>query len=729
MKTTKRYLLSQWLLLPVLACSSVVLANELPDYESADATALTLEDDISVGSSQETDQAVSAETIPDASVQAKALANESDGLLEDSKATAVVGGSKSYMGGNTRIGVGIDSQYKARIDGTQVFSDTKDSVTSGEGWAGFNPKAKDGEKKLTGAGVKVNHNWVGKNDTGGVDRVHKVFGAYDQNEHSDKKVTVGYGQETQSLFWSGQASFAKGDDRIVGTNADKTSQIERPYDFGVGGRVGTFLPDQLMQVQGGLDLEVGKTYADNEKRPTQVTVSGSVEKFFMDSPHSIGANLEVFNKSGGTEAEKKNDARGSLSYRYEFGSATGLYEPNQTYKRVRVEMPGEVKVLHQPPKVERKMIKNTMELEGDTFFERGKWVLLPEAKTRLDSIMARMRDGSVSGNIHIVGNTCDLGSDESNQILSENRANAVRDYFIEQGFDPNSLVAEGMGESNPKYPNDEDHRYRNRRVDIEYLTYQTDYKEVVVDEGSTTEVRGAPKVTWRQEVINTPPKWVERALRNNIQHKRSIDTYVTGGVVNAPEEGNLLKANDNLYTLYSGDIGKAQSLDVLINDNRVNGTKMVIVSNPSNLALTVNATDISYTPSAVGTYSFTYKLVGPDGAESNVAKVTIVVDACFAKGKCSALTLVDDNYTVKYADTVTKEFMVLGNDVGAGLTIIGVETPKYGSATISADGKKILYTLRFGYCADHAFKYQVKDEYGRVAEATIKITIDNTTTK
>lgn len=526
MKTTKRYLLSQWLLLPLLSCSSIVLANELPDYETADASSLTLEDDSAVGTSQEAEL---DNATPNASAQAKALADESDGLLDDSKATNVVGGSKSYMGGNTRIGVGIDTKYKARIDASHVFSDTKDAVTSGEGWVGVNPKAKDGEKNLTGAGVKINHNWVGKNDTGGVDRVHKVFGAYDQNETSDKKFTAGYGQETQSLFWSGHASFTKSEDRLVDPSNTKSNLTDRAYDYGVGGRVGAFLPNQLMQVQGGLDLDIGKTFTSAEKRPTQLTVSGTVEKFFADSPHSIGANVELLNKSGGVEAEKKTDARGSLNYRYEFGSATGLYEPNQTYKRVRVEIPGEVKVVHTPPKVERKMVKNTMELEGDTFFERGKWILLPEAKQRLQSIMARMRDGSVTGNIHIVGNTCDLGTEESNQMLSENRANAVREFFIESGFDPNTLVAEGVGEANPKYPNDEEHRYRNRRVDIEYMTYQTDYKEVVVDEGNTEEVRGAPKVTWRQELVNTPPKWVERALRNNIQHKRAIDTYKTAG--------------------------------------------------------------------------------------------------------------------------------------------------------------------------------------------------------
>ncbi|WP_020557906.1 OmpA family protein [Thiofilum flexile] len=618
MKITKRYPFSQWLLLPLLSCSSIVLANELA-AGGVPNSVLTLEDNY-----VETPNTTIRTTTPNAKAQATALANNSNGFLE-TQTTSTAGGSKSYMGGNTRIGVSVDSQYKLRLDGTQVFSDTKDSVTSGEGWIGFNPKPNEDEdeKALTGAGLKINHNWVGKNDTGGVSRVHKVFGAYDQNEQKDKKVTAGYGQETQNMFWSGQASFAKGDERVVGTSG-KTPIIERPYDYGVGGRVGTFLPNQLMQVQGGLDLEFGKTYADNEKRPTQVTVSGGVEKFFMDSPHSIGANIELLNKSGGTEEEKKNDARGSLSYRYEFGGANGLYEPNQMYKRVRVEIPGEVKVVQTPgKKIEQKMVKNTMELEGDTFFARGKWELLPAAKQRLQSIMAQMRNG-VKGNIHIVGSTCDLGTAESNKFLSEKRANAVREYFISNGFDPNTLLAEGMGEANPKYPNDEAHRYRNRRVDIEYLTYQNSYKNVVVDETKTTTVRTAPRVVWRQELVKTPPRWVERALRNNIQHKRSIDTYRTGGVAGNTNTSTI-NVKDDSFSVVLNDTN-TKTINVLTNDTG-DGLTIINVSTPQygTAVISKDGKSISYTlrHGYCESHTFTYTVQDKNG---NTAQATVYVD-------------------------------------------------------------------------------------------------------
>ncbi len=132
-------------------------------------------------------------------------------------------------------------------------------------------------------------------DPNNASHVNKVFGAYDQNELKDKKATAGYGQENADLFWSGHVS--KGFPTAAYHATPGVS--EKAYDYGVGGRVGKYLPDQQMRVQGGLDHEWGKDFADSEKRPTQTTLTGGVEKFFPDTPHSVGAEVEVYKKSGG----------------------------------------------------------------------------------------------------------------------------------------------------------------------------------------------------------------------------------------------------------------------------------------------------------------------------------------------------------------------------------------------------------------------------------------------
>ncbi len=63
-----------------------------------------------------------------------------------------------------------------------------------------------------------------------------------------------------------------------------------------------------------------------------------------------------------------------------------------------------------------------------------------------------------------------MGSDSYNQRLSEDRANAVRNYLIEQGVSSDRIEAVGYGEKQPVATNDtEEGRQLNRRVEFKIL--------------------------------------------------------------------------------------------------------------------------------------------------------------------------------------------------------------------------------------------------------------------
>ena len=67
----------------------------------------------------------------------------------------------------------------------------------------------------------------------------------------------------------------------------------------------------------------------------------------------------------------------------------------------------------------------------------------------------------------VVGHTCSIGPEAYNQGLSERRANAVRDWFIENGIAPERIRAVGYGETRPIASNDtEEGRRKNRRVEL-----------------------------------------------------------------------------------------------------------------------------------------------------------------------------------------------------------------------------------------------------------------------
>jgi len=99
-------------------------------------------------------------------------------------------------------------------------------------------------------------------------------------------------------------------------------------------------------------------------------------------------------------------------------------------------------------------------------FESGKWDI-PEARKRiLTKAASHMKNLPDSVLIEIGGHTDNVGSDASNQALSEKRANAVRDFLVNIGVRQGLLTTKGYGESNPKASNDTDQgRFDNRRIE------------------------------------------------------------------------------------------------------------------------------------------------------------------------------------------------------------------------------------------------------------------------
>lgn len=70
----------------------------------------------------------------------------------------------------------------------------------------------------------------------------------------------------------------------------------------------------------------------------------------------------------------------------------------------------------------------------------------------------------------IIGHTDDVGLDEHNHILSENRAAAVKAYFMEHGIPASQMTIYGMGSTKPLLPNTTaENRSLNRRVEIELI--------------------------------------------------------------------------------------------------------------------------------------------------------------------------------------------------------------------------------------------------------------------
>ena len=100
------------------------------------------------------------------------------------------------------------------------------------------------------------------------------------------------------------------------------------------------------------------------------------------------------------------------------------------------------------------------------FFATNKTVILPQSEQAMSDLANFLLENQ-SVHIHIVGHTDAVGTDEANQILSEGRANAVRNDLIKRGVAAERMTAEGKGEKEPVADNDTDEgRQLNRRVEF-----------------------------------------------------------------------------------------------------------------------------------------------------------------------------------------------------------------------------------------------------------------------
>ncbi|MBV9503382.1 MAG: OmpA family protein [Acidobacteriia bacterium] len=103
---------------------------------------------------------------------------------------------------------------------------------------------------------------------------------------------------------------------------------------------------------------------------------------------------------------------------------------------------------------------------SDVLFDFNKYTLKAEAREKMAKVSGILL--AYPGlKIQLEGHTDNIGSDDYNMKLSQQRADAVRDYLTAQGVSSNSVSAVGLGKAGPVASNDTGAgRQKNRRVDM-----------------------------------------------------------------------------------------------------------------------------------------------------------------------------------------------------------------------------------------------------------------------
>jgi outer membrane protein OmpA-like peptidoglycan-associated protein len=104
-------------------------------------------------------------------------------------------------------------------------------------------------------------------------------------------------------------------------------------------------------------------------------------------------------------------------------------------------------------------------LQGEVLFKTAKYDLKPAAMAKLDQIASALAGKDQP--IVVYGYTDNVGTRDINATLSQNRAQAVRDYLVSKGIPQDLITAQGKGPDDPVADNTSvEGRAQNRRVEI-----------------------------------------------------------------------------------------------------------------------------------------------------------------------------------------------------------------------------------------------------------------------
>ncbi|MEZ4938593.1 MAG: OmpA family protein [Crocinitomicaceae bacterium] len=102
-------------------------------------------------------------------------------------------------------------------------------------------------------------------------------------------------------------------------------------------------------------------------------------------------------------------------------------------------------------------------------FDTGKWSIQSSSFEQLKQLATYLKNNP-DINLAIYGYTDNVGDDQSNLTLSEKRAEAVKNYLIQQGVSADRLQSQGFGENNPVADNStESGRKQNRRTEVVFI--------------------------------------------------------------------------------------------------------------------------------------------------------------------------------------------------------------------------------------------------------------------
>ena len=231
----------------------------------------------------------------------------------------------------------------------------------------------------------------------------------------------------------------------------------------------------------GVTLQVDKDGAGqyiDEKNDLSIQVDSNGTGLYTDKKNNVtiyvnendvryvSTDIEMVNNGDGsgtyTDKSKnlviENDGKGKAKITFNGQTTEVDAKP--------LEKPGKLPKLEMVPPVPSIEANSLLiTLDSGVLFDVDKYDVRPEAEEVLKNLAIVLKEMDVK-NFEIDGHTDSDASDEHNQVLSENRANSVKNFLVSQGVTA-EITTKGYGESKPVASNDTaEGKQKNRRVEI-----------------------------------------------------------------------------------------------------------------------------------------------------------------------------------------------------------------------------------------------------------------------
>ncbi|MDH7463340.1 DUF5723 family protein [Chitinophagaceae bacterium 26-R-25] len=123
------------------------------------------------------------------------------------------------------------------------------------------------------------------------------------------------------------------------------------------------------------------------------------------------------------------------------------------------------------PVIKKETIAKVEKAAKNIYFQSGKAVILAASNAQLNEVVKVLK-ADTTLNIAVNGHTDNTGKAEANLKVSQQRADAVKAYFVKKGVAASRITATGYGDTKPVAPNTTvAGRQKNRRVELTLRNY------------------------------------------------------------------------------------------------------------------------------------------------------------------------------------------------------------------------------------------------------------------